>query len=106
MNNISLALPALYFFIILALSTYLLIRGITHTFVCLFAAAAVIELIRSMAFLLMSLAPGGFSANARYSARHLGHRIFRDAGLYRGFRFSHHLSAPRAASSGMKLWPC
>ena len=66
MNNISLALPALYFFIILALSTYLLIRGITHTFVCLFAAAALIELIRSMAFLAMSLAPGGFSANSRY----------------------------------------
>ncbi len=57
MNNISLALPALYFFIILALSTYLLIRGITHTFVCLFAAAALIELIRSMGFFLISLAP-------------------------------------------------
>ncbi len=66
MNTVSLALPALYFFIILGLATYLLIRGITHTFVCLFAAAALIELIRSMGFLLLSLAPGGFSANARY----------------------------------------
>ncbi len=52
MTNISLALPAFYFFIILGLSTYLLIRGITHIFVCLFAAAALIELIRSMGFLL------------------------------------------------------
>jgi hypothetical protein len=66
MNNYSLLLPAVYFFVILGLSTYLLIRGITHSFVCLFAVAALIELIRSMAFLLMSLAPGGFSANARY----------------------------------------
>ena len=66
MSNYSLALPAFYFFVILGLCTYLLIRGVTHTFVCLFTAAALIELIRSMAFLLMSLAPGGFSANARY----------------------------------------
>ena len=66
MNNLILTLPVLYFFIILGLSAYLLIRGVTHTFICLFAAAALIELIRSMAYLLMSLAPGGFSANARY----------------------------------------
>jgi hypothetical protein len=66
MNNYSLVLPAVYFFVILGLSTYLLIRGITHTFVCLFAAAALIELIRSVGFFLMSLAPGGFSAHTSY----------------------------------------
>jgi len=66
MNNLSLIVPAVYFFIILALATYLLIRGVTHIFVCLFAAAALIELIRSMGFFLISQAPGGFSANRVY----------------------------------------
>ena len=66
MNNLSLLVPAVYFFIILALATYLLIRGVTHIFVCLFAAAALAELIRSMGFFLISQAPGGFSANSIY----------------------------------------
>ena len=66
MNNFSLVVPALYFFIILGLCTYLLMRGITHAFVGWFAAAALIELLRSMALLLMNVAPGGLGAHTRY----------------------------------------
>ena len=66
MDKISIFIPVLYHFAILGCFTYLLIRGVTHSFVCLFAAGALLELIRSGAYLAMSMAPGGFSANERY----------------------------------------
>lgn len=66
MNTLSLVLPFLCFFVVLGLCTYLLIRGITHSFVCLFALSALIDLLRSLALLVISRAPGGFSANASY----------------------------------------
>ena len=66
MNSLLYLLPAVYFLIILGLSTFLLVRGITHIFVCLFAAAALIELIRSMGFFFISQAPGGVGAYNTY----------------------------------------
>jgi hypothetical protein len=66
MTTISLAFPVLYNLAVLGLCTYLFIRGFTQLFICLFAGGAALELIRSLAFLAINFAPGGFSANAHY----------------------------------------
>ncbi|HEX8279885.1 MAG TPA: hypothetical protein VF551_00795 [Chthoniobacterales bacterium] len=66
MDLISLAVPLLYWFLVLALSGYLLMRGVTHVFVALFAAGAVMHLIQSGGIVFMRMAPGGFGANMRY----------------------------------------
>lgn len=66
MNSISLLLPLLYFLLVLGLCAYLLIRGITHTFVALFAGGALLHLIQSLGYFAMQEALGGFSANRQY----------------------------------------
>lgn len=50
----------------IGLCTYLLIRGVTHLFVGLFAAGAFLHLIQTMGFLFLSHMAGGFSANTQY----------------------------------------
>ena len=66
MDTISLAFPILYFLFIIALCTYLLIRGITHSFVALFAGAAVLQMIPRLGYLVLQQTPGGFAAHSRY----------------------------------------
>jgi len=66
MDLISLTLPLLYLLLVLGLFTFLLIRGVTHLFIALFAAGALIQVIPRLSFLAMHQAPGGFSANVRY----------------------------------------
>ena len=45
MEFLRLAIGALYYLLILGLCTFLLIRGITHTFVALFACGAFLQAI-------------------------------------------------------------
>ncbi len=66
MNTILLVFALLYNFAILGLCTFLLVRGITHAFVCSFAVASLIELIRALLFLYVGTAPGGFNAHEVY----------------------------------------
>jgi hypothetical protein len=68
MNLISLGIPALYYLFVLAILSFLLVRGITHLFVGLFAAGAFVHLLQSMVYLLLSRAPGGFGAYSQYFA--------------------------------------
>ncbi len=58
--------PLLYNGFVLALCTYLLIRGATHSFVALFAASALLGLLRTLGFIIIQRAPGGFSDNMRF----------------------------------------
>ena len=66
MEILSLAIPALYYLLLLGLCTFLLIRGITHLFVGLFACGAFLHVIQMLGFFYVRQAPGGFSANAQY----------------------------------------
>jgi hypothetical protein len=66
MTTLSLAIPIGYSLIIFGLCTYLLVRGITHLFVGLFAGGALLHMIPSLGFMFFQFAPGGLSANARY----------------------------------------
>jgi hypothetical protein len=66
MNIFSLAVPLLYFLLVLGLCTFLIVRGITHVFVGLFAGGALLHLIQSLGYVALNQAPGGYSANARY----------------------------------------
>jgi hypothetical protein len=66
MDFIPMAIGALYFLLLLGLSTFLLVRGVTHLFVGLFACGAFLHLIQSLGFVFLRQAPGGYSANARF----------------------------------------
>ena len=66
MNIISLTLPLPYLLLVLGLCTYLLIRGITHLFVGLFAVGALLQMIPRLGFIALSEAPGGFAANSSH----------------------------------------
>jgi hypothetical protein len=66
MTTISLAFPILYHLAVLGLCAYLFMRGFTHVFLYLFAGGALLEVLRSGAFLAMNFAPGGLSANVHY----------------------------------------
>jgi hypothetical protein len=61
MELVTWAVPLLYYGFVLALSTYLLIRGITHLFVPLFAVGALLELMRTLGFMILQR--GGFAEN-------------------------------------------
>ena len=64
--NFTSVIPLLYLLFLLGLFTYLLIRGVTHSFIACFAAGALLELIPHLGFLAMQEMPGGFSANRSY----------------------------------------
>ena len=66
MDFIPLAIGALYFLLVFGLSTLLLVRGVTHIFVGLFACGAFLHLLQSLGFVFLRQAPGGFGANARF----------------------------------------
>lgn len=66
METIALGIPALYFLLLLGLCTLLLIRGITHMFVGLFACGAFLHVIQILGYVFLRQAPGGYSANAQY----------------------------------------
>lgn len=66
MHTVMLLFPVLYFLSVLGLCTFLLIRGVTHLFVGLFAGGALLGLVSPLGFLVLQQAPGGFSANTRY----------------------------------------
>ncbi|MGZ4966402.1 MAG: hypothetical protein ACXWAV_07240 [Chthoniobacterales bacterium] len=66
MNSFAFVIPLLYSLFLLGLCTFLLIRGITHSFIACFAAGALLELIPQLGFLVLREMPGGFSAHAGY----------------------------------------
>lgn len=66
MELLRLSIGALYYLLILGLCTFLLIRGITHTFVGLFACGAFLQAVQMLGFVYLREAPGGWSANAHY----------------------------------------
>ena len=53
--------PLLCHGFVLAVCIYLLVRGVTHLFVPLFAAGALLELMRTLGFLVLQR--GGFTGN-------------------------------------------
>lgn len=63
MTAVSLAFPVLSAAVVVAICAYLLIRGVTHLFVILFAVAAILHALPSAGFLLLQQAPGGISAH-------------------------------------------
>ena len=66
MDTIRLAFTLLYLVFVLGLCTYLLIRGITHSFIALFACGALLHMIPQLGFFILSQMPGGFGANSQY----------------------------------------
>jgi hypothetical protein len=63
---VTFSISALYFLLVLGASTFLLIRGIAHLFVGLFACGAFLHLIQVLGFAFLNQAPGGLSANSHY----------------------------------------
>ncbi len=66
MELLSLSIGALYYLVLLGCCTLLLIRGVTHTFVALFACGAFLHVLQMLGFIYLRQAPGGFGANAQY----------------------------------------
>ena len=66
MESFYFVIPLLYLLFLLGLFTFLLIRGVTHSFIACFAAGALLELIPQLGFLVIRSMPGGFSANSGY----------------------------------------
>ena len=66
MHILTPAISLLYFLLVLGLCTFLIIRGVTHLFVGLFAGGALLHLLQSLGYLALNQAPGGYSANLRY----------------------------------------
>ena len=64
--NFASVIPLLYELFLLGLFTYLLIKGVTHSFIACFAAGALLEIIPHVGFLAMQEMPGGFAANRGY----------------------------------------
>ncbi|MDQ2918390.1 MAG: hypothetical protein M3R10_00700 [Verrucomicrobiota bacterium] len=64
--NFASALFLLYLLFLIGLFTFLLIRGVTHSFIACFAAGAFLELIPHLGILALREMPGGFSANQGY----------------------------------------
>ncbi|MFL6530087.1 MAG: hypothetical protein ACJ8HU_05720 [Chthoniobacterales bacterium] len=62
MNFVGMGIQALFNLLVIALCAYLLIRGITHLFVGLFAAGALLHLLQTMGFAVFSRMPGGIGA--------------------------------------------
>ena len=60
------AVPLLYQSFVLGVSAFLLMRGVTPLFVALFGAGALLEMFRTLGFIAMQRAPGGFSDNMRF----------------------------------------
>lgn len=66
MNLMSWLLPTLYYVFVFGVCTYLLIRGVTHLFVSLFAAGALLGIFRMLGWIALEQAPGGIGENMRY----------------------------------------
>ncbi len=50
----------------LGLCAFLLVRGITHAFIALFAGGSLLHLIQSLSYEALTQAPGGYGGNASY----------------------------------------
>ena len=66
MDVLSFGFGAVYYLLVLALFTFLLIRGVTELFVAFFAAGALIHLLQTVGFLAMRFSPGGFGAHSKF----------------------------------------
>ncbi len=66
MNLLSLVVPALFYPLVVGLCAYLLIRGVTQLFVGLFAAGALLHMLQTLAYLVISRLPGGYGAYEHY----------------------------------------
>lgn len=66
MDLLSWTVPVLYHGAVLGACAYLLMRGVTHSFVALFGAGALLELIRTLGLILLQRGPGGFGDNMRF----------------------------------------
>lgn len=63
MNYVGMGIQALFNLLVIVLCAYLLIRGITHLFVGLFAAGALLHMLQTMGFVVFSRMPGGIGAH-------------------------------------------
>ena len=78
MESFYFVIPLLYLLFLLGLFTFLLIRGVTHSFIACFAAGALLELIPQLGFLVIRSMPGGFSSSFRsHTEPALGEPSFR-----------------------------
>ena len=66
MDPIPMLLPVLYPIFIVGVCTFLLIRGLTHSFLVCFIVGALLHTVPTVGFVLMQQAPGGFSENLRW----------------------------------------
>jgi hypothetical protein len=65
-NSLAAFVPLVYALFLLGLFTYLLSRGITHSFIAFFAAGALMQLVLHLGLLALREMPGGFSATRGY----------------------------------------
>ncbi|MEP6808603.1 MAG: hypothetical protein ABI992_00025 [Chthoniobacterales bacterium] len=63
MNMLPLAWPALYTIIIIGICAYLLIRGLTNSFILWFGAGAIFQAIPRFGYVVLAQSSGGFTAN-------------------------------------------
>ena len=66
MDIIPFVLPLLYLLFVLGLCTFLLVRGVTHSFIALFASGALLHMIPQLGYVILRQMPGGFSAYDRF----------------------------------------
>ena len=59
-------LPIVYPIFVIGVCTFLLLRGLTHSFLVCFIVGAILHTIPTIGFALMQQAPGGFSENMRW----------------------------------------
>lgn len=65
-NVISIGVPALFYLLVVCLCAYLLVRGVRHAFVSLFAAGAFLHGIQTLAYLVLLVMRGGYQSYTRY----------------------------------------
>ena len=66
MESIPLLLPVVYPAFVIGVCTFLLLRGVTHSFLICFIVGALLHAMPSVGFALIEQAPGGFSGNIRW----------------------------------------
>lgn len=66
MTLVAFSVPLVYDLILIALFTYLLVRGFTQLFIGLFTLGAVLQFAQTLAYVLFNHLPGGFNAHRQY----------------------------------------
>ena len=66
MEAIPLLLHLIYPVFVVGFCSYLLIRGLTHSFLLCFIGGAILHAVPTIGIALLQQAPGGFGANVRW----------------------------------------